>query len=382
MAYSPFSAGTLPIWRHPVRIQRSRSSIDKLTGTYFCPVTTELNPGDLCPDYPGMVITDFVRESTGLSRRYEITAEGNADGSTTTKWFETGFTVTLDEGWDQRTRRGISWKANKVKITASYTTGIFSSTTPHRYNNGDQIVLNQLTGGTGLAAYSLVFIPSPYYIIDATELTFRVSETAGGSAVSFAADVTAGYAMSAEIAPGLVHADFPYMYLWSADVTTDESGWSTIGVTWKGLEFVRPWRRRMSTGAQTLSGETNAMFINSVYSGYHGDLAITDVATVAPVISGGIAQSRGIQMDVPIPSITDSFISTSAPPVDYVGRYWTPYDAPAAWVPDIPADSNAQYTYHVPYGWKCVNVESEQIPGRSLWLISMSWSYQQQKTLT
>jgi hypothetical protein len=36
--------------------------------------------------------------------------------------------------------------------------------------------------------------------------------------------------------------------------------------------------------------------------------------------------------------------------------------------------------YHYPSGWKVLNLVSEQIPGQSLWLISLTWGYQRGNT--
>ncbi len=60
--------------------------------------------------------------------------------------------------------------------------------TAHGFVAGDEVTFSSLTGGTGLETGRV------YYVIAANLAanTFQVSETAGGSAVNFTADVTAG----------------------------------------------------------------------------------------------------------------------------------------------------------------------------------------------
>lgn len=65
---------------------------------------------------------------------------------------------------------------------------IIDTATAHGYMAGDKVVFTALTGGTGLTTGRV------YYVIAANlaAQTFQVSETAGGAAVNFTADITAG----------------------------------------------------------------------------------------------------------------------------------------------------------------------------------------------
>lgn len=57
--------------------------------------------------------------------------------------------------------------------------------TAHGYSNGNLIVIDSKTGGTGLR------LGYPYFVVGAAANTFQLSETSGGSAVDLGSDVTA-----------------------------------------------------------------------------------------------------------------------------------------------------------------------------------------------
>lgn len=72
--------------------------------------------------------------------------------------------------------------------TSAAADDIIDTTTNHGYSAGDAVVFPTLTGGTGLEANRT------YYVIAANlgAQTFQVSETAGGTAVDFFTNITAG----------------------------------------------------------------------------------------------------------------------------------------------------------------------------------------------
>lgn len=72
--------------------------------------------------------------------------------------------------------------------TSAAADDIIDTSTAHGYSAGDRVVFTELTGGTGLT------VNQEYYVIAANlaATTFQVSTTAGGSAVNFSADITAG----------------------------------------------------------------------------------------------------------------------------------------------------------------------------------------------
>jgi hypothetical protein len=78
--------------------------------------------------------------------------------------------------------------ANVTLTTSAAADDIIDTTTAHGYAAGDRVVFSSLTGGAGLSTNQA------YYVIAANlgAQTFQVSTTAGGSAVNFTTDITAG----------------------------------------------------------------------------------------------------------------------------------------------------------------------------------------------
>lgn len=72
--------------------------------------------------------------------------------------------------------------------TSAAADDILDTTAAHGLAVGDRVVFTSLTGGSGLTA------GTPYYVIagNLAAQTFQVSTTAGGSAVNFTTDITAG----------------------------------------------------------------------------------------------------------------------------------------------------------------------------------------------
>jgi len=83
---------------------------------------------------------------------------------------------------------------------------------PHGFRVGDQVEFIRLTGGTGLSGRPISSInaaarssqPTRYFVIASglTRNAFKVSTTAGGSAVNISADATAGWVRRAVRHPG------------------------------------------------------------------------------------------------------------------------------------------------------------------------------------
>lgn len=78
--------------------------------------------------------------------------------------------------------------ASVTLATSAAADDIIDTATAHGYAAGDRVVFPSLTGGAGLTANRV------YYVIAANlaATTFQVSATAGGAAVNFTTDITAG----------------------------------------------------------------------------------------------------------------------------------------------------------------------------------------------
>ena len=95
------------------------------------------------------------------------------------------------------TYAGLLKRETHKAITGVASTDVFTSNA-HGYSDGDVVVLDTLTGGTGLVAAagtSQAQLASArlYHIRDSATDTFKLAMQAAGTAVNFTTDVSAGY---------------------------------------------------------------------------------------------------------------------------------------------------------------------------------------------
>lgn len=249
----------------------------------------------------------------------------------------------------------------------------------HGLSDGDVVTFVTLIGG-----YLLV-TKTPYYVINATADDFQLAATAGGAAINFSSNITA-----ATIQAGS-----------ASTFTTDgasmrvrpikpgfESCWITerrkrkarakdyweLDLQLKGLkqeeDDSKPVKRRINTTGQTVTNDAyGGITISGQYLGFPPQL-IGSVGFSPPDLLG---PPIAAEFDLPQISVTDTMITTTAPPTELVPGYWVPDDAPTI---TVFSPSSDDYTYHCPSGWKVLSLQSEQIPGKPLWLLSITWGYQ------
>lgn len=166
-----------------------------------------------------------------------------------------------------------------------------------------------------------------------------------------------------------------YLRMWITDREEEKHqarGFYILTLTLKGLRFDKPVKRRINTTGQTV---TNDAYPGIIYTPIYQGYPPVQVATNTfgpPVVPGTMAA----EFDLPQISVTDTFISTSPPPTAYVPGFWIPNDAPSVTIIDTSYGDADAFTYHYPSGWKVLNLQSEQLAGQSLWLISLTWGYQ------
>ncbi|HSW42697.1 MAG TPA: phage tail tube protein [Patescibacteria group bacterium] len=114
-------------------------------------------------------------------------------------------------GWDIRTiARLLRWTLGGYRFTtapvitlttSTATTDIINTSAPHGFAAGDRVRFPTLTGGAGLV------VATDYFVITANlaAQTFQVSAIAGGTAVNFTTDITAG---TVTRHPGSIHEAF------------------------------------------------------------------------------------------------------------------------------------------------------------------------------
>lgn len=366
MTPAQFLVGTanLPFWQADKRERQRISDIDSLSGTYHAARGTTLNAGDACPSYPGMIITDIERTQTAHDI-FQIDAEGSLTNTSPTKVLESTRHITLEEGWHQRTRRLISWLTEPHSITGDAATDTITDTA-HGYSNGQALALLELTGGAGLTANNETAWASYVYVINKTTDTYQLSATVGGSAINFTTNITAGKVVAAEFAPGAAHPDAPLMFL--TDIVTTQRGstpWRNAELTYQGMETQRPYIRTISGG--TTSAQTNLGGAQTVTANTLAGYPPSSVSTIS------LTGPKVVEYDRAAINVTDVYFSTSAPSTSLAGQPWAPPNPPDVTVLTLYGDEDK---YFFPFAWVLKSVNSRQIPGRNLWLVSYNYTYQ------
>lgn len=167
-----------------------------------------------------------------------------------------------------------------------------------------------------------------------------------------------------------------YELLWITDrgqSWEDAEGYYELPLTLKGLKRGKPLTRRMSSSAvqfQTqFPGYTTAT--GRKYSGF------------PPTDTGIDASLSGTDIKVnyssPEAVIVDTLVTTTQPDPSWQGAFWEPSNAPAI---TLLTFFGSTAIYQFPFGWVCTNMETEQIPGQSLWLLTLTWTYKRAVTYT
>lgn len=362
----------------------SRTQVDELADYWHSDRLLEspLQPGLAHPLYPGMILDDAAFEEEapefpvspelpdGQAGSYTVECrwKGDMRGTRPTKIISNGTKLTLETGWDEKTRRVISWHAEAKSLTGDASTDTFLCPA-HGFSDGAKVYLDEITGGAGLVAVSLSALGTLYYIINATAESFQLSLTAGGGAVNFTTNLTAGKIRAAEFARGAAHPEHPFMYLVDVGLSDDNTAWKTADLTYRGIESSKPYKRTVN-GAVTSS--------TSKFVGY---VSLTsDILTGYPPTDSGSDAALSqtdvvVEFDAATLSLTDTYVTNVEPPTEYIGQFWAPPSPPDVFVISM-SGTGAPLKYYWPYGWKVDSMPFEKMPGRDLWIVSINYRYQ------
>lgn len=149
-------------------------------------------------------------------------------------------------------------------------------------------------------------------------------------------------------------------------------GYFDVGMELRGVMGDKPSKRRMNLTPQVVSPGVFEGLTLFGFQSYYG---------FPPKLGGGYLLSGSdldIEWDIPQVSLTDVFITTTPPPMDKAPGFWTPNSPPI--VITLPVFA-AQYTIHIPSGWKVSNMQSEQLAGdKPCWILAITWGYQMGST--
>lgn len=356
----------------PDKLQRRPREIHTLEGRWQTSSETYFALQSPPPGYSNMRIVEIDPTTEIPDAQYDlkIKAEGIRDSSTFIELDQ--FFQETEEGWDEGTQeiftasptsarwaRGARLQADDLLNVAATASADLLTKVDHGMQTGQCFSIAFASGYGGLTT------GSSYYAIVISSSTLKAATTKAnalaGTAINITSDGTA-----ATVTPFLYEKEFLFITA-RVDHPHRARDFHVLTLQLKGLIGSKPWKRRISTSAQTVSTKvTGALSLTAdKYIGY------------PPVDTGTDASLTGtdleLEYDLPGVSITDTLVTTTAPPTDLIGQFWSPTDPPSTGGFTIFADA---YRYHVPFGWKCTNLQSEQIPGQQIWLVSVTWAYQ------
>ncbi len=167
---------------------------------------------------------------------------------------------------------------------------------------------------------------------------------------------------------GLVADGFKFLWIMDRVAVRHRAfGYWEVSMVLKGLLADKPFKRRYNGTPQTISPGPATGLVTGSYSVWIG----------FPPVSGGTASfsqtNPTIEYDIPQISITDTFVTSTPPPTDYFPGFWAPEDPPPVFYLPVTAVS---YTYHIPFGWKILNLVAEKLAGQDLWILSLTFGIQ------
>jgi hypothetical protein len=156
----------------------------------------------------------------------------------------------------------------------------------------------------------------------------------------------------------------PQMYIMdSAKESTDIPGYTLLNLQLRGQIGSKPYTRRVNAAAQTFTTQGNWTNVNQV-----NELG-------EPLYGWPSEGAQPAEFSIPKLSVSDSFVTTTKPPFAGIPANVTPEDAPD--FTEFVFYTYDGYRYHWPYGWRRANVTSEQLPGKSVWFVTITYEFQQ-----
>lgn len=340
---------------------------------------------------------------TASSNVFTKTAHGLTNGRLADLTFSSGFGGATS-GSRYTVLRLDADTLHLLDTTAFYVTGVASTdvftnyvgltATAHGLTDGTAVAFTKLKNGSGLSTYTV------YYVRDATSTTFKLAATVGGSAINFTTDAIWSTGtrtqlrrvldLSSDGTGGtLTPVMLGYERLWITDRRKSKArgcieaealgntGYYYVDVQLKGLNQVEGERkqilRRGGGSAQALRVENfgAATIVPRIYTGAADDGVDAGSSTYS--LSGNV------EFDLPQVGLQETLILTEPPPTWMLGSgtAWTPDNAdPVSYV----SLTGSNDTMHFPAGWKIGNIQYEQIPGQSLYLLTFTWLNQRTTT--
>lgn len=388
MPYKPAQLFGLDTFRiQPDRPGIVSQEVHRITGLFQCLSENYYRIGDVYPDRAGMRITGVepVEEIGDEAYEVRLTGEGILDGSShlvlgfdeacpETGWDTLSITVlTTDrtatrwqkgQRWQDDPITGISGEADDDKLTKA---SAFSSLT-----TGQMAYVDFSSGFTGLTS------GTAYYVIVVDSSNIKLATTYANAIAGTAINIT-GDGTGLTLRP--VPLGYERMFITQRQVRRARaSGYYEIDLTYTGLNVVtgesKPAKRTYNVGGQTVTADYYTQnYDRDIYTGAYPP---TDSGTNATL---SVTKDNVVGFE-PVIQISDTIIATDQDWTAFVGRHWTPENAPELDGFDYDTGALKHTTiYNLPWGWYCSAAVGDQVPGQNLYLITITWTKQKQKTI-
>lgn len=156
---------------------------------------------------------------------------------------------------------------------------------------------------------------------------------------------------------------YPHMYIVDRTKEVSEvAGFNIMQLQLRGILGDKPMTRRVNGNQVTIQPSVTWEMANQTN-------AIGETITGWPGYT-----YPNTEFTIPKITVVDSFVTTTTPPWGGIPGNYTPEDAPT--LTDFVFWTSGAVRYNWPFGWRRANVTSEQIPGKDLWFVSVTYEYQ------
>lgn len=145
------------------------------------------------------------------------------------------------------------------------------------------------------------------------------------------------------------------------------NGYYEVAMVLKGLKGDKPYKRRISGNvvtSVTRSDGTTAIIADRYQNWPPVDSGTND--------SLGADDGEEIEYDAASLSISDTHVTTEAPPTEYIGQPWTPPDPPDVVVLTLYGENVKKFW---PFGWVCNAMPHEKLAGADVWVVTVNYIF-------
>lgn len=356
----------------PKLLARARQ-IDRISQKWQVPKDDTFNPEEAFPGYEHLRIVELEPEIEipDVACEVMLRGEGIANGDT---WKELDRqNNSPDTGWDEisleiytRDLAAGRWGKGE-RMQADALTGISAvASTNILTKAGHGLVTGQvLQGFTFGSGFGGLTSGSDYAVIKLTADTFKLATSRANAEAGTAIDITTD-GTGASATPIVFGHELMFI-TGRRDRPADARDYHHLDLELKGLlmrsgdskQIIRQW--------DTSSSGSTSKVVGSV-------VLETDAIKDFPPTSDGTQSLTGSDLSIeyatPGIRVTDTMVTTTQPLASWLYKAWTPANAPAVTLFTLFGEAQI---YRFPFGWRLASMQVQEIPGKAVWLLSLTW---------